>query len=198
MTVLFHGNFALDRKRLAKLVQIALKNPDYKDQELAKPFGYGAPFAAIYRSWLHKTGLAEMGLPLKLTPMGKIIVEKDPSLENIITQWFMHHELVTDPERAEAWHFFALEFLPNHLTFTEEQLLIGLAQKLGPHSTKHFGEGSKLNKQILRKIIQVYTGPDALGELALIVSAKGILQRQETNEMGPWGNSKSLSEAYDT
>jgi len=80
MTVLFHGNFALDRPRMAKLIGLAMKNPKLKDKELAEPFGYGAPFAATYRSWLHKVGLAEMGLPLSLTPMGSVVLKNDAAL----------------------------------------------------------------------------------------------------------------------
>jgi len=196
MTVLFHGNFALNRNRMAKLIQLALNHPDYKDKELAQPFDYGAPFAAIYRSWLHKTGLAEMGLPLVLTPMGKVILEKDPTLESIITQWFLHHELVTDAERAEAWHYFILEFLPEHTTFNKEQLLTGLTQKLSPHSMQHFGPGSKLNQQILRKIIQVYTEPSGLGELALIVAEDKKFRQLTPIVLGPWETTAALAKAY--
>ena len=93
---------------------------------------------------------------MKLTPLGKVVFEKDPQLATLTTQWLLHHELVTDPERAEAWHYFALQFLPAHPTFGRAQLLEGLTEKLSPHSMQHFGPGSKLNQQILRKILQVY------------------------------------------
>lgn len=196
MAVLFHGNFPLNRGHLAGVLELALKNPKLKDKELAKPFGYGAPFAAIQRSWLHKTGLAELGLPLKFTPIGEVVRKKDPRMEKMATQWLLHHELVEDPERAEAWHFFAKEFLPQHATFTKEDLLAGLAQKLGPHSMKHFGPGSKLNQQIARKIIQVYTQPSGLGDLGL-VSAEGTqYKRGEPNIMGPWSAVDVLVKAY--
>ena len=71
MAVLFHGNFSLVRHRMAGLIKLALQQPELKDKALAEPFSYGAPFAAIYRSWLHKTGLTKLGLPLELTEMGK-------------------------------------------------------------------------------------------------------------------------------
>lgn len=196
MTVLFHGNFALDRSRIAELVNIALKNPKFKDTELANPFKYGAPFSAIYRSWLHKTGLAEMGLPLVLTEMGKVVFDNDPTLETDITMWLLHHELVTDPERAEAWHYFALEFLPKHSTFDKDNLLDGLAKKLGPHSMKHFGPGSKLNQQIARKIIQVYTEPTGLGDLKLIVKDGDEFKRANRKKQGPWKTPEALKKAY--
>ena len=78
MSVLFHGNFGLNRSYMSGILTNSIKNPTLKDRELAKPFGYGAPFAARYRSWLHKCGVTEMGLPIKLTPMGEVVVRNDP------------------------------------------------------------------------------------------------------------------------
>lgn len=198
MSVLFHGNFALDRTRMSALIQLALANPKYKDDELAQPFGYKAPFAATYRSWLHKVGLAEMGLPLKLTPLGKVVVENDPSLGTMTTQWHLHHQLVTDPERAEAWHFFALKFLPKHAVFSKQDLLDGLAVQLSPHSMKHFGPGSKLNQQIMRKILQVYTSPEGFGDLNLISQDGKGFKRLAPKVMGPWNTPAALRQGYGT
>lgn len=47
-------------------MKLALKSPELNDKGLAKSIDYGAPFAELYRSWLHKTGIAEMGLPLQV------------------------------------------------------------------------------------------------------------------------------------
>ncbi|MEH6550642.1 MAG: DUF4007 family protein [Pseudomonadales bacterium] len=198
MAVLFHGNFALDCPRMAGLIKLALKNPKLKDKDLAKPFGYGAPFAATYRSWLHKTGLAEMGLPLVLTEMGKVVYENDPTLESITSKWFLHHELVTDTERAEAWHYFSVEFLPQHSTFTKDELLEGLAVKLSPHSMKHFGPGSKLNQQIARKIIQVYSEPTGLSDLGIISIEDKNIVRLKPKKLGPWKTPKALQKSYES
>ena len=196
MTVLFHGNFALNRSRMAGILDAALSNPKAKDKELARPFGYGAPFAATYRSWLHKTGLAELGLPLELTTVGQLVHQNDPALESLTTQWLLHHELVTDPERAEAWHYFALEFLPKHIEFTREELISGLAIKLGPHSMKHFGPGSKLNQQIARKILEAYTTSEGLGALGLIEADGSYYRRRSVKPLGPWRTESALLRAY--
>jgi hypothetical protein len=196
MTVLFHGSFALERPRMAKLIKLALKNPKLKDKALAEPFSYGAPFSATYRSWLHKTGLAELGLPLVLTEMGKVVFNNDPTLVSDTTKWFLHHELVTDTERAEAWHYFAVEFLPKHASFSKEDLLDGLAMKLSPHSMQHFGPGSKLNQQIARKILQVYTEPSGLGNLGLITKDGKSYKRLSPKQLGPWKTTAALEKAY--
>jgi hypothetical protein len=196
MSVLFHGNFGLNRSHMSGLLALAIENPGFKDKELANPFNYGAPFAARYRSWLHKCGIAAMGLPVKLTPFGEAILKNDPEFKTLTTQWFLHHELVTDPERSEAWHYFALEFLPKHNTFTKEELLMGLMEKLRSHSEQHFGPGSKLNKTILNKIIEVYTGAKGLGQLGLIKPEGDHFVRLKPKTLGPWKTAEALSKAY--
>ena len=196
MTVLFHGNFGLNRSRMSGLLANAVKNPKLKDSDLAKPFGYGAPFAARYRSWLHKCGVTEMGLPMKLTPMGEVVFKNDPGFKTLTTQWFLHHELVTDLERSEAWHFFALEFLPKNASFTKDKLLKGLMNKLRSHSEQHFGPGSKLNKTILNKIIEVYTGDQGLGQLGLIKAESDHFVRLKPKILGPWKKPETLEKMY--
>lgn len=196
MSVLFHGNFALNRTYMAGLVKASLKDPSLKDKELAEPFGYGAPFGQRYRSWLHKCGIAKMGLPLKLTPMGEVVVKNDPTFKSLVTQWFLHHELVTDPERSEAWHYFARKFLPKNAHFSKIDLLDGLTEQLRPHSEMHFGPGSKLNQQILRKIIQVYTSDEGLGKLGLVAQEGKNFKRLKPKVLGPWRSPEELAKAY--
>ena len=76
-------------------------------------------------------------------------------------------------------------------------LLTGLAKKLGPHSMQHFGPGSKLNQRILRKIIEVYTSPEGLGELGLIEATdKDHFRRMAPKALGPWKSEAALEKAY--
>jgi len=168
MTVFFHGNFALDRPRMAQLLSLALANPEYSDKDLAKPFGYGAPFASVYRSWLHKTGLSNLRRPVTMTDLGKVVLRHDKDLSAKPSLWFMHHQLTHKPDRAEAWHFFIHKFRPAHENFTTEDLRRGLILQLSPHDMKHFGEGSTMIRIITRKLIDCYTSETALGPLALV------------------------------
>lgn len=130
MTVFFHGNFGLDRLRMAQLLELALANPKYSDKELAKPFGYGAPYASIYRSWLHKAGFVNLRRPVTLTDLGAVVFEHDNDLSATSTLWFMHHQLSSEPARAEAWHYFVHKFRPAHETFTIDDLKRGLTIQL--------------------------------------------------------------------
>lgn len=168
MTVFFHGNFGLDRPRMAQLLELALAKPKYGDKDLAKPFGYGAPFASTYRSWLHKSGLTNLRRPVGLTNLGEVVLQHDQNLSAIPTLWFMHHQLTTYPDRAEAWNFFIHEFRPANRSFSKEDLRAGLIKRLSPHHMKHFGEGSTMIPIIVRKIIECYTSPKALGHLGLL------------------------------
>lgn len=197
MAVYFHGSFGLNRPQMAVILDHALKNPKLRDAELAKPFGYGAPFAAKTRSWLHKTGIAEQGFPLELTEMGKIVYEKDRKLETLTTQWFMHWELTTDPTRAEAWHYFFHEFLSSHPEFTRDDLINGLTARLRTHSEKHFGPGSPLIVVIARKVIECYTESNALGQLRIIETNGGFLTRDSgESAFGPWDSPSHLAQSY--
>lgn len=168
MTVFFHGNFGLDRPRMAKLLELGLVNPALSDVDLAKPFGYGAPFAAIYRSWLHKTGFTRLRKPMSLTEFGEAIHSHDPGISQTETLWFMHHQLTDDPSRVEAWHFFIHKFRNENKEFTSDDLKRGLITQLSPHSMKHFGKSSKMIPIIARKLIDCYTSPLALGPLGLV------------------------------
>ncbi len=196
MTVLFHGSFALNREYMSGILDAAIKKTDATDKQLAEPFGYGAPFGQRYRSWLHKCGVTEMGLPMQLTPMGEAIRKKDRKFRTLTTQWLLHHELVADPERAEAWHFFANEFLPKHDHFTRIDLVDALTEKLRYHSEQHFGPGSKLNQQIARKIIQVYTQESGLGLLRLIEPKGKDFVRMRVKPQGPWRSPEEFEAAF--
>ena len=197
MTVYFHGNFGLNREYMAGILAHLMKKQKPSDKELGALFGYGGPFGSRYRSWLHYAGLIEQRLPVKLTPMGEIVVKKDPKMQNLATKWFLHHELTTDPIKVESWHFFAKEFLPVNATFTRELLLMGLAKKLGPHSEKHFGMDSKLNPVIARKLIDCYVGDHALGELGFVQQiGKDEYKVVKRKQIGPWKTPESLEKAY--
>lgn len=194
MAVFFHGNFGLHRPRMSKLLERALNNHDMTDEGLAEPFGYRAPFAQRYRSWLHKTGIIELRFPVELTEKGAIVYENDPEFVSLTTQWFMHWELSTDPTRAEAWYFFINEFLPFRDTFIKNDLLEGVMMKLRSHSEEHFGPDSKLNPVIVRKLIECYTTNYSLGALGILVGKNTVYHRgTDLEPAGPW---ETISDLY--
>lgn len=197
MTVYFHGNFGLNRSRMASLLQRALANPELRDKELAEPFGYGPTYAQRYRSWLHKTGLVSLDFPLRLTSMGTVIWQQDPNLEKQTTKWFLHWELTGDPERVETWYWFVHDFLPDHEVFGRNELLDAATVRLRSHSEKHFGPHGILTPVVVRKLIECYTEDYALGSLGLLrVQGNRFLYQKPEHVLGPWKTEQELRQAY--
>ncbi len=197
MTVYFHGSFGLNREYMAGVLATSLKNPSASADDIAAPFGYKAPFVGRYKSWLHKTGICAHGGRVQLTPMGEVIWSHDPKLQSALTQWFMHHELCTDPGRAEAWHFFEHEFLPTYGTFSPVELEDALAMKLMSHHPRHFGRGASMIKVIARKIIQCYTTPEGLGGLEILAkTSPNQYSIKKANQLGPWESEAAFAKAY--
>lgn len=197
MSVFFHGNFGLNRQRMAEIALAASNDPSRSDAALAKPFGYGAPFAATYRSWLHKTGIGVRGRPFRLTDFGRTVLEHDPSFSASETMWLMHHQLTIDPVRAEAWHFFMEEFRPGNPEFDKDDLKTALMMKLRSHSEEHFGPMSKMNPIIVRKLIECYVAHEALGDLGLLrKTGKDSFAFGDAKVIGPWKTAEEFSAAY--
>lgn len=170
VTVFFHGNFGLNRHRMSRLLASALDHPTLRDQELAKPFAYGAPFASAYRSWLHKSGVIELRFPIVLTRFGEVIREKDPTLCKYPTLLYLHQQLTNHPTRAEAWNFFMGEFRSSNPRFSVAHLRDGLVMKLSAHDATHFGPQSKMIPVIARKLLECYTSDAGLGPLNLLTA----------------------------
>ena len=197
MTVYFHGNFGLNREYMAGVLKAGLKDPKASGDTIAAPFGYKAPFTARYRSWLNKTGLIEKSKVLELTPIGEVVWAKDPKFQSVVTQWLLHHELTGDPERAEAWSYFANDFIVSRQRFSTPELQDGLSMKLMPHHPSHFGRGAPMIKVIARKIIQCYVGPEGLGALGILSTTdRKTFAVHEPKQLGPWKSVAALSSAY--
>lgn len=182
---------------MSKLAVMAAAKPALSDSDLAKDFGYGAPFAATYRSWLHKTGIGDRGRPFKLTDFGQVVLQHDPKFSSPVTKWFLHHELTFDLERAETWHFFIKEFARGRSTFNRNDLLMGLMVRLRGHSEQHFGPMSKMNPIIVRKLLECYTKPEALGDLGMLrMVGKDEYEFPSVEPIGPWQTPEQLRKAY--
>jgi len=197
MTVYLHGNFGLNREYMAGVLKSSLDKPNATGDEIAAPFGYKAPFTARYKSWLNKTGLITGSKVTELTPIGEVVWENDPKFQSAVTQWLLHHELTGDPDRAEAWNFFAQDFMPSTQEFTVGDLQNGLSMKLMSHHPTHFGRNAPMIKVIARKIIQCYANEEALGSLGIITQASNKRYAiGNPKQLGPWGSPQELLQEY--
>ena len=172
-----------------------ISRPGASPAEVASNFGYGAPFTGKYKSWLQKTSLLA---GKKLTPYGEVIVKHDPQLNSIVSQWFMHHQLIKNPTDAEAWYFFIQEFLPANPVFTREKLETDLGMKLMSHSVKHFSKGRPMNRVISKKLIDCYLLEEALGGLGMLKQSKEkeFTVQSSSKSMGPWDTPEALSAEF--
>ena len=182
---------------MSRVLDGALKHPAHRDKELAEPFGYGSPFASAYRSWLHKSGVIELRFPITLTRFGEILREKDPGFSKVPTLWFFHEQLTSDPDRAEAWHFFMREFRSMGTRFSAADLRNGLVMKLSAHDAKHFGPQSKMIPVIARKLVECYTTDVGLGPLGLVKSrSDGSFEFSNEEPEKEFSSIESLVQAY--
>ncbi len=197
MTVYFHGNFGLNREYMAGVLKAGLKDPKASGDTIAAPFGYKAPFTARYKSWLNKTGLITSSKVMELTPIGEVVWAKDPKFQSKVTEWLLHHELTGDPDRAEAWFYFANDFIVSRQKFSILELQDGLSMKLMPHHPTHFGRDAPMIKVIARKMIQCYTQPEALGDLGFLSTIdKKTVAVHRLKQLGPWKSAAALRSAY--
>ncbi len=146
MSVYFHSSFTLNRERLSGILYNLIEKPKLTDQEIAKQFGYNAPFTQRYKSWLKKCGVIEHSIKVKLTDFGEVIYKKDPKLKKEPTLWYMHSFLANSEDNAEAWNYFYHNYLPKNESFTKPQLSDAISMKLMAHNPGHFGKNRPMIK----------------------------------------------------
>lgn len=177
MSVYFHANFKIIRERLAGVLKYSIEQPEMNDSEIAKQFGYKAPFTKRYKSWLKKCGLIENTSKTKLTESGKGIYAKDSKLDRNSTLEFMHIKLTESEDNAEAWNYFYHTFLPKNSSFTKTELADALSMKLMAHDPGHFGKNAPMIKVITKVLIDSYTSESAFGPLGIVTIKNGVYQR---------------------
>jgi len=78
--------------------------------------GLGANQVVALRYWLQSTGLIKMGPRNRehtITKLGKLVLERDPYIEEIGTLWALHCNLASAQAEAASWYFFFNEFKMN-------------------------------------------------------------------------------------
>jgi hypothetical protein len=127
----FHGTFVLKKEDLLKMLSAA-QEPEglaLKRADLEARTGLGNEKVLRIKSWAMRCGLVDKK---HLTPAGKIIIENDPYLEHLSTEWFMHLHLsfgdhgITPPpltpDQWGGWTYFIFDFLKTRSHFTLDSL----------------------------------------------------------------------------
>lgn len=96
--------------------------------------GVGSAMAVSIRYWLRACGLTEE-IPsggVRLSWLGRLVLEHDPYLSDYFTWWVLHYELVTNPELSTVFYLFFnrmedCEFDREGLVESMEELILDYA-----------------------------------------------------------------------
>jgi len=194
MSVYFHSSFTLNRERISGILNYLIKQPELSDEQIAKTFGYKAPFVKRYKSWLKKCGVIKNSNKIELTEYGKIIWKKDSKLKKEPTLWYMYDCLISSEENAESWNFFHHTFLPKNKSFSKAELSNALSMKLMAHNPSHFAKEAPMIKVITKVLIDSYISDKAFGPLNILESKDGIFVRKEIKNPKKWTNKEDFAE----
>ena len=113
-----HETFFIRKGWLSKGIKNILISPDVflsRENNPMDVLGIGANMVKSLRYWLQAVGLTEEVLDggkkiQTLTPLGEVIYENDPYMEELGTLWLLHYRLATNNAEATAWYYFYNEF----------------------------------------------------------------------------------------
>lgn len=118
-----HETFTLREGWLNKGLTAVEANPKiFAENFGADALGVGPNMAKAIRYWLKCAGLTEdIKKGVRLTDIGKLILENDPYIEDIFTLWLVHCRIAANREQATAWNLFFNEF--SYEEFDKSQLM---------------------------------------------------------------------------
>lgn len=98
-----------------------------------------------------------------LTQAGQLVATKDPYLEATVTDWLIHFHLSLN--EYSLWHYFVYEFLPNHSSFTQDELLTSCLEIFRAESPDEL-------KKNLRLMLKAYTEPQGIAKNRFLTQQK--------------------------
>ncbi|MDK2584455.1 DUF4007 family protein [Romboutsia sedimentorum] len=118
MKIKGHQSFHIRRGWIHKGLKEINKNENLfndKDIVLTDLYGIGSNMVTSLKYWLEALNLVERKrdgskVKYKLTLIGKIILEKDPYLEEVQTWQLLHYNLVQNEDQATTWYWFFNEY----------------------------------------------------------------------------------------
>ncbi len=112
-----HETFYIRKGWLNKGLKTVAINPTVFVDKSVNPmdvFGIGSNMVKSLRYWLQATGLTQEGVKGKrgqvLTPLGELVRENDPYLEEYGTICLLHYNLVKGRDISTAWYYFFNQF----------------------------------------------------------------------------------------
>ena len=159
MAINFSKNFPLCLDVLCSVLHAAGDSAKASLDEIGRVCGLNYIKTRGVYGWLNMLGLHN--LDTGVTPLGHLLLKKDPFMTRHATRWLLHYKISSNPD-AEVWFWMTNYFLQNGLTFTigeaENALWNG---EIGKDSREHL-------RKALRLYIRGYIDSDALGGLGIL------------------------------
>lgn len=118
-----HESFILREGWLSKGLWAVSSNPKVFYHNFgADELGVGPNMAKSIRYWLRCGGLTDESLrnEVRLTGIGKLLLEKDPYFEDVCSLWVVHCNIARNWEQATSWELFFNQFA--YEEFSKEEL----------------------------------------------------------------------------
>lgn len=106
----FSYTFGLDRATLSAAIQALARKPGMPEFDLAKEIGVGGKKSIAYSAWLLYLGLRNP-TARELSPLGMLILTRDPHLDNAVSLQLLHYQLCSNP-KATVWWTLANQVVP--------------------------------------------------------------------------------------
>jgi hypothetical protein len=181
-------NFALKKEDISKVIRAAHRYKGLsKDKEiLMMQTSLGTEKVRPFLRLSNRSGLIKEN---QLTPEGKLILELDPILENLCTDWFMHfylslgdRGLATPPQQPSdwgGWTYFVYEFVREYRTFTKSDIL--------QHATLTFNQDKlPIIKKYIPRLLRAYTEPYALAGCKFLILEDGQYHTDQSRRPNPY------------
>ncbi|MGB3787983.1 MAG: DUF4007 family protein [Phormidesmis sp.] len=168
----FHTSFALKKEDIKKILTVAKEELGLNDslENIIAKTGLGNKKVGPIKSWATRSGLVQGN---KLSLEAEKVLDNDPYLKLLITDWFMHFylsfgdkgltPLPESPADWGGWTWFIYSFLPEQFTFSTDNLVYEAAQVFEDETNK------KLEKNF-RYVLRAYTESEALESCQFIQS----------------------------
>lgn len=169
----FNGSFPFKKEEVSRILQAATEEKGLNDdlQGLMDRTSLGNAKVGRIKSWAMRAGLIKDNRP---SPEGEIVWRLDPYLESNITDWLLHFYLSfgdkglqqppDNPADWGGWSYFVYTFLPQHSTFTSDELV--------SHSASVFEEEKKLIATRMKFVLRAYTESQALAACKFLTLEK--------------------------
>ena len=182
----FHTTFPLKKAEIGKIVRLAASDSGLPSTlaGLVEQTGFGTKKAGPVKSWATRAGLiCNQGL----TEEGRLVVDVDPALKSVQTDWLMHFHLSfgaqgfsplpVKPADWGGWPYFVFQFLPDHRSFTLDTLIA--------ESDLEFSDGPKLARSNYPFVLRAYTEPDGLSGCGFLRQTEQEFQAGEAVPPSP-------------